>query len=98
MLRLIWVHIYSFQMKNTPLMVACQSGYCDIALLLALHIENISHFDAKNRVGLSALHYAYRMKCYDVADVLISKGARIDIADQVLYDVKIELQHYNLFS
>ena len=70
-------------MNDTPLMIACLLGHCEIALIIASHTDDVANFNCKNRSGLSALHYVYYSKCFEVAHKLISKGALIDITDQV---------------
>jgi ankyrin repeat protein len=70
-------------MNNTPLMLACRLGRVEIALAIAAHTDDACDFNFKNRAGLSALHYAYQSQCFVVADFLISRGALIDITDQV---------------
>ena len=71
------------QMKNTPLMVACQLGHRAIALSVAAYTEDACDFNMTNRAGLCALHLAYQSKCFEVAMFLLAKGALVDCTNQV---------------
>jgi len=64
-------------------MAACQLGSRDIALSIPSYTQDACDFNFKNRAGLSALHFAYRSKCFEVAAFLVARGALIDITNQV---------------
>merc|ERR1712034_58511 len=58
---------------QSPLTVACQNGYLDVVEFFLDDGLNINHLDSDNK---NPLFYALSNKHHDVANLLISKGAK----------------------
>merc|ERR1712034_268770 len=59
--------------NQTPLTVACQNGFLDVVEFFLDDGLNINHLDEDNK---TPLFYAFENKHHDVANLLISKGAK----------------------
>ena len=64
-------------------MIACKFGHSAVASLLISATENFRDYNTKNRAGFSPLHYAYKSKCFDIADLIVKRGAFIDVTNKV---------------
>ena len=71
----------------SPLMVASYYGHFQIVVALLQHIADPSEVKHANRLCATALQCAARCNHIQVAELLISKGAEVNIAKQETEDV-----------
>ena len=75
------LHVFAprvIKISKTPLHIAVERGYKDIAELLIKHGADVN---AKDRYGETPLHYAARVGRRDIAELLIKHGANVNAKD-----------------
>lgn len=66
---------------NTALHIACREGNIDIAQIMFQYASNHLMLDLRNYDGLTCLHIAALQKHYRMIELLLSKGANINVQD-----------------